>query len=54
MRLGIRTAQREVWWHSDLATPLNQIWFRAFDLLNARMPACTVAIQSAHQWIEAP
>ena len=53
MRLGIRTNDIDIWWHSHLATPLNRVWLQAWRVLDTRMPACTIAIQSAHQWIEA-
>ncbi len=53
MRLGIRADDFDVWWHSHLTTPLNGLWLRARQLLDANMPTCTVAIQSAHQWTEA-
>ena len=53
MRIGIRTAQTQLWWYSHLATRYNEWWAAARSALDANMPSCTIPIQSVHQWIEA-
>lgn len=53
MHLGIRCAHADLKWYSHLATPLNRWWAAARETLDAGMPASTVPIQSAHQWIDA-